>query len=126
MLSGKGAPSARVRELHDVVGRGPAFGHREHVRCPGVEGGALLGCPVVPLVDASNPAAAAADVVQHRFGDFESHAYSCSNFAGRDRMHDAAVLGRLARLGTLLKPAFAASYTLASPDRSKPRHHARP
>jgi hypothetical protein len=41
---------------------------------PGVERGALLGCPIVPLVRAGDAAAAAADVVRHRFGHFEPDA----------------------------------------------------
>ena len=37
-------------------------------------GGALLGCPIVPLIDPGNAAAAAADMVQNRFRHFEPHA----------------------------------------------------
>ena len=42
-----GFQSPRPRQLHHIVGRGPLLCDGEYVRCPSVEGGALLGRPVV-------------------------------------------------------------------------------
>ena len=69
------SPSPRPRQLHHVVRRGPSLCYCEHVSRPCVERSALLGCPIVALVHAGDAAAAAADVVQHRFGYFEPNAY---------------------------------------------------
>jgi hypothetical protein len=52
----------------------PAVGNREKVRTPGVEGGAFLRSPIVPLVYADNPCSASAEMIQHRLSDFEAHA----------------------------------------------------
>ena len=40
---------------------------------PCVERSALLGCPIVTLIDPGNSAAAAADMVQNRFRHFKPH-----------------------------------------------------
>jgi hypothetical protein len=55
-----------------VSGRRPleapsVFDECQNVSRPCVERGALFGCPIVSLINPSDPAAAAADVVQHGF-----------------------------------------------------------
>ena len=52
----------------------PAFRCGEKVRRPCVECGALLLCPVVPLINPDYASAASAQMIQHRLGDFEAHA----------------------------------------------------
>jgi hypothetical protein len=51
------------------------------VRRPCVECGAFLLCPIVPLIDSDYTGPTSAQMVQHRLGDFETHARRCSPVA---------------------------------------------
>jgi hypothetical protein len=53
---------------------GAPFGHRKDMSRPCVERSPLLIRPVVALIHTGDAAAAAADVVQHRFGHSKAHA----------------------------------------------------
>ena len=53
--------------------RQPAFRRGEEVRRPCVERGALLLCPIMPLIYPDDASPAPAQMVQHRLGDFETH-----------------------------------------------------
>ena len=58
---------------HDVTGGGLAFYNRSYMRGPRVKCRTFFGGPIVPLIDASNAAAAAADMVQNGLRHFEPH-----------------------------------------------------
>jgi hypothetical protein len=66
--------SAHARQRHHIAGGGSALDCCKDVSGPGIERGALLCRPIMALIDANDPGATAADMVQHRFGDFEPHA----------------------------------------------------
>ena len=57
-------PLACPSQLDHVTGRALPLGHGEHMGCPRVEHGALLGRPVMALIDPGDAGAAAADVVR--------------------------------------------------------------
>src|SRR6516165_4675668 len=67
--SNLGQPKARHLSCNQ-----PAFRHGEKVRRPCVECGALFLCPIVPLINPDYASSASAQMVQHRLGDFETHA----------------------------------------------------
>ena len=50
------------------------FRNRQHMSRPTIERCALLGSPIVTLIDAGNAAAAATNVVQNGFCNFEPDA----------------------------------------------------
>jgi hypothetical protein len=52
----------------------PAFRCGEKVRRPGVESGAFLHCPIMPLVNPDYASPATAQMIEYRFSDFEARA----------------------------------------------------
>src|SRR5262245_3865922 len=67
------APS-RSAKCQDFALNRPAFRCGKEVRGPCIQGGTLLLCPVMPLINPHHASPASAQMVQHRLGDFEAYA----------------------------------------------------
>jgi hypothetical protein len=63
----------RAWQCHYVPERISTVDCRENMSRPCIERSPLFGSPIVALVYPCDAAAAAADMVQHRFGNFEPH-----------------------------------------------------